>query len=135
MKFIPRKNQIIGRMTIKKSDSKIIRVDQTKVTKYLLVDAAGPGAVAEGIHVGDLVVVTSIRHIVQDAGMVFVPFSDEKDVALFATDVTLDDLLVQIPSGKEFVPFDSPEAMQSVGAPPVERKGSNGEQYAVEAQA
>ncbi len=132
MKFVPRNSQIIGRMTIRKSESKIIRVDATKVTKYILVDAVGPKAAEAGIKVGDLVLVISIRHIVQDAGMVFIPFADEKDVVLFATDVTLNDLLVQTPGGKEFVPFDSLEAAPSFGATqrsPI-RAGSNGDAVA-----
>ena len=100
MKFVPRNTQLIGRMTIRKSESKIIRGDETKVTKYLLVDAVGPEAASKGIKVGDIVLVVSIKHIVQDAGMVFIPFAEEKDVVLFATDISLDELLVQTPSGK-----------------------------------
>jgi len=123
MKFVPRNSQLIGRMVILKSESKIIRVDQTKVTKYILVDAVGPDAAQKGVKVGDIVLVISIRHIVQDAGMVFIPFAEEKDVVLFATDVTQNDLLVQTPSGKEFVPFDSLEAAQSFGA---HQRTSNG---------
>lgn len=135
MKFAPRNNQIVGRMTIRKSESKIIRTDETKVTKYILVDAVGPGAAAKGIAVGDLVVVISIRHIVQDAGLVFIPFADEEAVVLFATDVTLDDLLVQTPGGKEFVPFGSETAAESFGVPHKERKQNGAEQYATEASA
>jgi hypothetical protein len=116
VKFVPRSSQLIGRMTIRKSESKIVRLDESKVTKYILVDAVGPKAAEAGIKVGDLVLVVSIRHIVQDAGMVFIPFADEKDVVLFATDVTREELLVQTPSGKEFVPFDSLEAATSFGA-------------------
>jgi hypothetical protein len=133
VKFTPRNNQIIGRMTIKRSESKIIRIDETKVTKYLLVDAVGPGAAAKGVKVGDLLVVLKLRHIVQDAGLVYVPFADEEDIALFVTDVAPNELLIQTLSGKEFVQFDSPDAAESFGAA---RKESNGgEQYAVEAQA
>ena len=133
MKFIPRNSQLIGRMTIKRSESRIIRTDETKVTKYILVDAVGPDAAAKGIKVGDLVLVISLRHIVQDAGLVFIPFADEKDVVLFATDIGPNELLVQTLNGKEFVAFDSPDAAPSFGALP---KPSNGaEQYAVEAQA
>jgi hypothetical protein len=128
MKFVPRNSQLIGRMTIKKSESRIIRTDETKVTKYILVDAVGPDAAAKGIKVGDLVLVISIRHIVQDAGLVFIPFADEKDVVLFVTDVTREELLVQTLGGKEFVPFDAPEAAPSFGASP---KSSNGNTNAV----
>lgn len=134
MKFIPRNDQLIGRMTIKRSESKIIVSDPTKVTKYILVDAVGPGAAAKGIKVGDYVVVVSVRHIVQDAGRVFIPWADEKDVHLFATDIGPNEMLIQTLNGKEFVAFDSLEAAPSFGAPAPER--SNGEQqYAVEARA
>jgi len=122
-------------MTIRRSESKIIVSDPTKVTKYLLVDAVGPGAAAAGIKVGDYVVVTSIRHIVQDAGRVFIPFSEEKDVALFATDIGPNELLMQTLSGKEFVAFDSPEAAPSFGASSVEHKSNGEQQHPTEAQA
>jgi hypothetical protein len=115
VKFIPRNSQFIGRMTIRRSESKIIVSDPTKVTKYLLVDAVGPEAAQKGIKVGDYVVVLSVRHIVQDAGRVFIPFSEEKDVALFATDIGPNEMLMQTPNGKEFVAFDSPEAASSFG--------------------
>ncbi len=116
MKFVPRSSQLIGRMVIRKSESKIIRVDATKVTKFILVDAVGAKAAEAGIKAGDIVLVVSLRNIVQDAGMIFIPFADEKDVVLFVTDVAREDLLVQTPNGKEFVPFDSLEAATSFGA-------------------
>lgn len=128
MKFAPRNSQIIGRMTIRRSESTIIRVDETKVTKYLLVDAVGPDAAAKGIKVGDLVVVTSLRHIVQDSGMVYIPFTEEKDVALFVTDLKPNELLIQTITGKEFVAFDSAEAAESFAPSP---KTSNGQPDAV----
>lgn len=123
MKFIPRNNQFIGRMTIKKSDSTIILTDAPKVTKYILVDAVGPGAAAAGIKVGDLVVVMRVMNMVLDAGRVFIPWADEKDVGLWVTDVTQDDLLIQTPNGKEFVPFDSDEASPSYGKNPQPQNG------------
>lgn len=123
MKFIPRKKQIVGRMTIKKSDSTIILVQSDKVTKYLLVDAVGEDAAKAGIKVGDVLVAKRVNHIVQDAGRVFISFADEEDVLLFATDVTPDtDLLMQTPSGKEFVPFDSEEAAKPYGVAPEVRE-------------
>lgn len=123
MKFSPRNDHIIGRMMIKRSDSMIILKDATKVTKYVLVDAVGPGAAAKGIKVGDVVVITKLMNIVQDAGRVFIPFCEEKDVALFATDFVLEtDLLMQTPRGDEFVPFDAENAMQSVGVDPAVRE-------------
>ena len=123
MKFIPRNDHVIGRMMIKRSDSTIILKDSTKVTKYVLVDAVGPGAAAKGIRVGDVVVVTKLMNIVQDAGRVFIPFCEEENVALFATDFDLEkDLLMQIYSGAEFVPFDDERAMPSVGVDPATRE-------------
>lgn len=123
MKFIPRNDHIVGRMMIKRSDSMIILNDATKVTKYVFVDAVGPGAAAKGIKVGDVVVITKLMNIVQDAGRVYIPFCEEKDVALFATDVNIEsDLLMQTPNGKEFVAFDHENAMASVGVDPAVRE-------------
>jgi hypothetical protein len=123
VKFIPRNDHIVGRMMIKRSDSTIILNDATKVTKYVLVDAVGPGAAAKGIKVGDVVLVTRLMNIVQDAGRVFIPFCEEKDVALFVTDVNIEvDLLMQVPKGNEFVAFDHENAMQSVGVDPTVRE-------------
>ena len=121
MKFAPRHAQIIGRMAIRKSESTIILTNEAQVTKFLLVDAAGPDAIKAGIAIGDLVVVTALKNIVLDAGAVFMPLVDEKDVALIVTDLPLDSLLVQIPSGKRFVPFDSSEAARSLGEQPTDR--------------
>ena len=126
MKFIPRNDHIVGRMMIKRSDSTIILTNAAKVTKYVLVDAVGPGAAGKGIKVGDVVVITSLRNIVQDAGRVFIPFCKEEDVALFVTDVAIEtDLLMQVPKGDEFVAFDDPRAMQSVGVDPAVREASS----------
>jgi energy-converting hydrogenase Eha subunit G len=123
VKFIPRNDHIVGRMMIKRSDSTIILNDATKVTKYVFVDAVGPGAAEKGIKVGDVVVITKLMSIVQDAGRVYIPFCEEKDVALFATDVDIEkDLLIQVPSGREFVAFDHDQAMQSVGVDPAVRE-------------
>ena len=116
MKFFPRHGQIIGRMMIRKSESTIILTNEAQVTKFLLVDAVGPDARAAGIKVGDLVVVTALKNIVLDAGAVYLPMSEEKDVALIVTDLPLDALLVQTAGGKKFVPLDSSEAAKSLGA-------------------
>jgi len=124
MKFAPRGSQIIGRMTIRRSESKIIRIDESKVTKFVLVDAVGPDAAAKGVKVGDLLIVTTLRQIVLDAGMVYLPMAEEKDIALFVTDVTLDELLIQTASGKDFVSFDSPDAAKSLGATPKTANGN-----------
>lgn len=126
MKFIPRNDHIVGRMMIKRSDSTIILTDAAKVTKYVIVDAVGPGAEAKGIKVGDVVIVTQLKTIVQDGGRVFIPFCEEKDVALFVTDVDIEqDLLIQRPDGKEFVRFDDEQAMLSVGVDPSVRDGAD----------
>jgi len=122
VKFAPRHAQIIGRTVIKKSDSKIVRTDETKVTKFVLVDAVGDEAAAAGIQVGDVVITTKLNHIVFDGGSRFRPLLEEKDVACFVTDVGLSDLLVQTENGTEFVPLDSPKAAQSLGAQAVKRE-------------
>lgn len=130
MKFIPRNNQIIGRMTIRRSESKIIRLDESKVTKFLLVDAVGPDAAAKGIKVGDILIVTRLSNIVLDAGLVYLPMVEEKDVALFVTDLLPQDLLMQTPNGKDYVSFDSPDAAQPLGAPAKSSNGTSAEAVA-----
>ena len=122
MKFAPRHAQIVGRMTIRKSESTIILTNEKEVTKFLLVDAVGPDAARAGIRIGDLVVVTALKNVVLDAGTVYMPLVDEKDVALHVLELSLDSLLIQVASGKKFVPFDSPEAAASLGAPPLVRE-------------
>ena len=123
MKLIPRRNQIIGRMVIEKSELKIILIDETKVTKYLLVDAVGSEAAAAGIKVGDVVVPMKVGQMVLAAGTVFSPWLDEKDIGSTGTDFEMDDLLVQTAAGTRFVPFDSPEAAKPIGvSAPIKRK-------------
>lgn len=122
MKFIPRRSQIIGRMVIKRPSTKIIRPDEKKITKFVLVDAIGSEAEASGIRVGDLVVPTALGNIMPEGEGSFRPVLEEKNVAFFVTDTSPDDLLVQTDSGTKYVPFDSEEAAQSFGAPPSERK-------------
>ena len=118
MKFAPRHNMAIGRMVIKKSESQIIRVDETKVTKFILVDAVGADAAASGIKVGDLVVVNALGNIVLDAGTVYLPVFEEKNVVFFVKGVDQKDLLVQTSRGDRFVPFDSEIAAKPFGVPP-----------------
>ena len=122
MKFAPRHAQLVGRMTIRKSESVIILTNEKEVTKFLLVDAVGPDAAAAGLRVGDLVVATMLKSIVFDAGTIYMPLVDEKDVALHVLEAPLDSLLVQVASGKGFVPFDSPDAAKSLGVPPLVRE-------------
>lgn len=102
-------------MVIKRSDSKIIRVDETKVTKLVLVDAAGPGAIAAGIKVGDIVLGKKINNMVFDAGAIFRPLIEEPEIACFARELTPGELLMQTENGQSYVPFDSPDAAQSLG--------------------
>lgn len=116
MKFAPRHNQAVGRMVIKRSDSKIIRTDETKVTKFVVIDAVGDDAAAAGVKVGDVVVATKLNHMVFDAGMRFRPLIDEKDIACFVTDLQPGELLVQTENGAQYVLFDSPDAAQPLGA-------------------
>lgn len=121
MKFVPRHSRIIGRMVIKKSESAIILTDETKVTKFILVDAVGDDAAALGVKVGDLVLPTSLANIVVNGGRSFRPTLEEKDIAFFVTDMSLNDLVVQTDNGKQYVPFDSSDAAQPLGAPAVAR--------------
>lgn len=122
MKFVPRHSQIIGRMVIKRPSSKIIRPDEKKITKFVLVDAVGSDAVASGIRVGDLVVPVALIGIMPEGEGSYRPMVEEKNIAFFVTDIPPEELLVQTDSGMKYVPFDSEEAAQSFGAPPFERK-------------
>lgn len=109
-------------MLIKKSSATIIRVDETKVTKFVLVDAVGSEAAEAGIKVGDVVVPTALSHIVLDAGVSFRPSLEEKNVAFFVTGVAPNEFLVQTDAGTQFVPFDSPEAAQPLGGARTEQE-------------
>jgi hypothetical protein len=114
VKFVPRRTQIIGRTVIEKRKSTIIQPNETEITKFILVDAVGSEAAAQGIRVGDVVVPKAIGNMVM--GERFRPWLEEVHVGFFLTDVVLEeDLLVQTENGKRFVPFDSPEAAQSLG--------------------
>jgi hypothetical protein len=116
VKFVPRRSQIIGRMVIKRVSSMIVRVDESKVTKFILVDAVGEEAAANGIKVGDLVVPNALGNIVMNEG--FRPVLEEKAVAFFVTDVPMSELAVQTDSGNKYVPFDAPDAAKPLGAQP-----------------
>lgn len=121
MKFIPRHSQAVGRTVIKKPKSNIILLNETKnTTKFVLIDAVGPGAAAAGLKVGDVIIARVINNIVMSGGALFRPMVEEKDVALFVTDLGPGDLAVQTESGEKFVPLDHEEAAQSMGAPPTE---------------
>lgn len=116
MKFIPRHNQVIGRMVMKRMLTSIVRPDETKgTTKFVLIDAVGPGAAAAGLKVGDVVVPSSMSHVVLDGGVSFRPLVEEANVALIVTDVSLDELLVQSDGGSQYVAFSDPMAAKSLG--------------------
>lgn len=114
MKFIPRRDQIIGRTVIRKSQSNIISLDESKVTKFIIVDAVGDDAAAAGFKTGDLVIPSAISNIVLQN--TWRPFLKEDQVMFFVTDVPKDQLLVQSEKDpKKYVPFDSPDAAVSLG--------------------
>ena len=116
MKFVPRRNQAVGRVVVKRLLSFIVRPDETKnTTKYVLIDAVGAGAEAAGIWVGDIVLPSKMGNIVLDGGVSFRPLLDEEDIRGWATEVTLAELVVQNDSGSEFVPFDNKDAAQPLG--------------------
>ena len=117
MRFQPRGNMIMGRMTIRKSESTIILSDEAKVTKFILVDAVGVDAAAKGVKVGDLIIASALGNIVLDSGTVYLPICEEKNVVFFVTDLERGQLLVQNKSGRRFVPFDSDEAAPDLSAP------------------
>lgn len=119
----------IGRMVIRKSESQIIRVNETMVTKFILVDAVGPKASKAGLRAGDLVVVKALGNIILDAGTVYLPVFEEPNTVFDVLEVDREDLLVQTADGKRFVPFDDDAAVKPFGAPPVERE-SEAEQAA-----
>lgn len=115
MKFVPRHNQIIGRMVVRRAASTIIVGDPTKVTKFILVDAVGDGAAAAGVKVGDIVVPKSLSQIVTENGTSFCPFLEEKDVAFFVRDLLPGEMLIQSASGTKYVSLESPEAADAFG--------------------
>ena len=115
MKLVPRHNQAIGRIVIKRILSAIVRPDETKnTTKFVLDDSVGAGAEAEGIKVGDVVLPVQLSNIMLDGGASFRPIVDEKDVRAFVTDVTLEELMVQTDNGGKFVSLGDTEAAQSL---------------------
>lgn len=117
MKFVPRHSSVIGRMAIKKLVTSIVRPNESKdTTKFMLIDAVGPGAEAAGLKVGDVVIPTALGNIVLDGGVSFRPIVEEKDIAAFVTEVSLDELVVQTDNASKYVPFGDPDAAQSLGA-------------------
>jgi len=116
MKFAPRKNMVMGRMAIRKSESAIILTDEAKVTKFILVDSVGPIAAAEGIKVGDLVIAKALGNIVMDSGTFFIPICEEQNIVFHVEEVDQSQLLVQTKNGRRFVTFESDEAAPNVSA-------------------
>jgi hypothetical protein len=114
-------------MVIQRSMSPIVRPDETKVTKFVLVDAVGEEAAAAGIKVGDIIVANALANIVLNGGSSFRPMLKEENAALFVRDVEIHDLLVQAESGGQYVPFDSPDAAKSLGAQEEEEKAEAAE--------
>jgi|GEM_PF-2694474 len=113
MKFVPRYGQIIGRMVTVRAPSQIIRVNEGKVSVFVLVDAAGPDAVSAGIVPGSVIVPLVMAHVIlEDARR---PMVEEKSVAFFARDLLNSDLLIQNEKGDRFVAFDSDEAAKPLG--------------------
>lgn len=116
MKFVPRRNQAIGRIVVKRIYSSIVRPDETKnTTKLVLIDAVGAVAAAAGIKVGDIVLPGKMGNILLDGGASFRPLVDEEDIRAWVTDVTLADLVVQTDNGSGFVAFDAKDAAQPLG--------------------
>jgi hypothetical protein len=116
VKLIPRRNQAIGRIVVKRIMSFIVRPDETKnTTKFVLIDAVGAVAEAAGIRVGDIVLPGKMGNILLDGGASFRPLLDEEDIRAWATDVNLSDLVVQTDNGSGFVSFDAKDAAQPLG--------------------
>ena len=117
MKFEPRFGQAVGRIVIKPSRSTIVRTDETKQTKFMLLDAVAPDLESKGLKVGDIVMPLKINQIVLDAGSMFRPVVNEQDVAIIVRDwKSLDEFHVQTENGTQYVPFSDPKAAPSLGA-------------------
>jgi hypothetical protein len=115
VKLTPRGAQIIGRIVIKRVLSAIVRPDETReTTKFVIVDAVGPKAAAEGIRVGDVVLPHQMSNIKLDGGVYVRPLLNEKDVVAHLRGVNLAGLAVQTDGGTEYVDFDSPKAAASI---------------------
>lgn len=120
MKLIPRRDQIIGRVVIKRVASVIVRPEESKGTsKFVLVDAVGPEAALKGIKVGDVVLAKKMHHIMLDGGSIFRPLVDEPDVASFLTETEPGELAIQVDSGQRYVSFDDPDAAASLADSPM----------------
>lgn len=119
MKFVPRHNDIVGRYVLKQApvESLILRPgDPSKEsTKFILVDAVGPEAEANGIKVGDIVLIDRVATIQLDGGAICRAITKEPDCRMFVDDVDMSWFIVQTDNGKKFVPLDHPEAARPIG--------------------
>ena len=133
MKIIPLPGEIIGRVVIMKTPSKILRPDETRgTTKFVLVDAIGAGL--EGVEIngllikpGSIVLPRMIHDIKADGGMKFWPLVKLENIAGVATEVADGDFAIQIDNGTEYVPFGDERAAKPLGKsfdPP--KKSTNG---------
>lgn len=119
MNFDPLPNQAVGRIVIKKAASAIVRVDESKITKFVLMDAVGFGFERYGLKAGDVVVVKAMGNLVMDGG-VFRPLIDLENVALVVRGwASLDEFHVQTEGASQYVPFGDEKAAKSLGAPRV----------------
>jgi hypothetical protein len=111
MKVIALRTGIIGRLVIKRVEtSAIIRLEQPKVSRFILIDALGQQAEEAGLKVGDLVFPTSMGNIVLDANKSFRPTLEEKDARFAVRDFDASLFLIQNDSATSYVPFDSDDA-------------------------
>ncbi len=126
MKIIPKKNHVIGRTVIKRTLSTIVRPDETReTTKFVLIDAVGPGAAEHGLKVGDVILPTKISIIKFDGGVVVRPMVHCDDFAAIMSDITVEELGVQTDPGTEYVPIDSERAAKSLAeSPSAEPRGA-----------
>jgi|GEM_PF-2534809 len=116
MNFRPRRDQVVGRIVVRLTDSAIVRPDETKnTTKFLLIDAVGPD-LKDDLKVGDIVMPTAVIGISMEGGASFRPMATDANIALVVRDWTsLDEFKVQNESGSEYVPFGDPRAAKSLG--------------------
>jgi hypothetical protein len=119
VRFIPRRDQIIGRVVIQRRKSAVVRPDETRdTTKLILVDAVGPIAAAAGIRVGDVVLPNAMGNIVLDGGVSFRPILSEANVLATMVGLRVEEMLIQVEGATKFVPFGDAEAAQSLAESP-----------------
>jgi hypothetical protein len=119
VRFIPRRDQIIGRIVIQRRKSAVVRPDETRdTTKLILVDAVGPIAAAAGIRVGDVVLPNAMGNIVLDGGVSFRPILSEANVLATMVGLRVEEMLIQVEGATKFVPFGDAEAAQSLAESP-----------------